>query len=130
MEILSISMDKNSLVQLEQIQKRLGYSSRSKMLRNAVLSLIKDYEALDSLKGNVESVFVLVYKDTEKNNVSDLIHKFREAIETDMHHHHPGTGIDILTLNTTAEKTREFFNLVKRNKCIYSVNYSVISKCK
>lgn len=126
MEILSISMDKDELEHLEEVQKRLGYKSRSKMLRNAVMSLVKDYEELESLHGNVESVFVLAYKDTEKNNVSDLIHKFKDAIETDVHHHHPGTGIDVLNLNTTAERTREFFSIAKRNKSIYTVNYFIV----
>ncbi len=126
MEILSISIDKEALKQLVQVQKRLGYKSRSKMLRSAVMSLVKDYEVLESLHGNVESIFVLAYKDTEKNNVSDLIHKFKDAIETDVHHHHPGTGIDILTLHTTAGRTREFFSLMKRNKSIYSVNYFIV----
>lgn len=73
MEILSISIDKEALAQLNAIQKKLGFKSRSKMLRNAVFNMLKDYEALDSLKGDVESVFVLTYKEPEKNHVSDTL---------------------------------------------------------
>jgi metal-responsive CopG/Arc/MetJ family transcriptional regulator len=126
LEILSISMDKDDLMQLEKAQKRLGFKSRSKMLRSAVLSLLNDYEKLDSLSGNVESVFVLAYSESEKNRVSDLLHGFKDAIATETHHHHPGTCIDVLSIHTTAKKTRELFGLLKQSKCVHSVTYAIV----
>lgn len=128
MEILSISIDKDDLRQLEKVQKRLGFRSRSKMLRSAMLSLLNDYERLDSLAGGVESVFVLAYGESEKNRVSDLLHGFKDAIKTELHQHHPGTCVDVLSINTTAKKTRELFGLLKQSKCVHSVTYSVISE--
>ena len=128
MEILSISMDKDELRQLGRIQKRLGYKSRSKMLRSALQSLVKDYVGLEELKGNVESVFVLAYPDGQKNNVSNLLHKFEDTIKTEMHHHHQGTCIDILNLETSAKTTKRFFSTVKSSKAIRSVTYSIVSE--
>ena len=128
MEILSISIDKEELRQLELAQRRLGFKSRSKMLRSALQSLMKDYERLEALKGNVESVFVLTYPDTQKNNVSDILHRFEDDINSEMHHHHSGTCIDVLTLHTTAEVTRKFFSAVKSSKAISSVTCSVVSR--
>lgn len=130
MEILSISIDKEALKQLEKVQKRLGFKSRSKMLRNAVLSMLKDYDALESLTGNVESVFILTYSESEKNHVSDLLHRFEDLIKTEMHQHNSGTCVDILNTNTTAAKTRELFGMLKKNKCIYSVTYTHIKKMR
>ncbi|VVB76917.1 Putative nickel-responsive regulator [uncultured archaeon] len=127
MEILSISIDKDELKQLEKIQKRLGFKSRSKMLRSAVTSMLNDYERLDSLKGNVESVFVLTYAESEKNKVSDVLHKFKDAIKIEMHQHRPGVCIDVLNIDASAIKTRELFGVLKKNRCVYSVNYSVVS---
>ena len=122
MEILSISIDKEALKQLDAVQKRLGYKSRSKMLRSAVLSMLKDYDALEMLSGEVESVFVLTYSEAEKNHVSDMLHKFEDAIKTELHqHHHTGTCIDILNIHTTAKRTRDMFAAMKKNKCVYSV---------
>jgi metal-responsive CopG/Arc/MetJ family transcriptional regulator len=128
LEILSISIGKDDLRQLEKAQKRLGFKSRSKMLRSAMLSLLNDYEKLDSLTGNVESVFVLTYNESEKNRVSDLLHGFKDAIATEMHHHHPDTCIDVLSIHTTAKKTRELFGLLKQSKCVHSVAYAVIGE--
>jgi metal-responsive CopG/Arc/MetJ family transcriptional regulator len=128
LEILSISIDKDDLVQLEKAQKRLGFKSRSKMLRSAVLSLLNDYEKLDALTGSVESVFVLAYSESEKNRVSDLLHGFKDAIKTELHQHHSGTCVDVLNIYTTAKKTRELFGLLKQSKCVHSVTYSIIGE--
>ncbi|HVA82777.1 MAG TPA: ribbon-helix-helix protein, CopG family [Candidatus Aquilonibacter sp.] len=130
MEILSISIDKEALRQIERVQKRLGFKSRSKMLRNAVLSMLKDYEALESLRGNVESVFILTYSESEKNHVSDLLHRFEDSIKTEMHQHNSGTCVDILNTNASAVKTRELFGVLKKNKCIYSVTYTLVKGTK
>lgn len=130
MKILSISIDSEALKQLDEAQKKLGFKSRSKMLRNAVLGMLKDYEGMESLKGNVESVFVLTYKESEKNHVSDMLHHFEDSIKTELHQHNSGTCIDILNLNSTAEKTREFFSTAKRNNHIYSVTCSIIKKTR
>jgi metal-responsive CopG/Arc/MetJ family transcriptional regulator len=127
-EILSISMDKEDLKRLGEVQKKLGFKSRSKMLRSALASLAKEYDSVNSLKGNVESVFVLTYADTKKDNVSDVLHRFEDNIKSEMHHHHAGTCIDILNLETTAKVTKEFFGAVKSCKDISTVTYSIVSE--
>jgi metal-responsive CopG/Arc/MetJ family transcriptional regulator len=128
MEILSISIDKSSLRRLQQIQKKLGFKSRSKMLQSAVLGMLKDYERLDSLRGHVDCLFVITYKEAERNHVSDVLHGFKNTIKTEIHQHGSGIGIDIFTLSTGAKDIRKIFNALKRNKCIYSVNYYLIRK--
>lgn len=128
LEILSISIDDNTLKQLKEIQKSLGFKSRSKMLRSAIFSMVKDYEVLDSLKGNIESVFILTYPESEKNNVSDILHKFEDDIKTELHQHNSGTCIDVLNINADAKKVREMFGVLKKSKSIYSATYVVIRK--
>lgn len=130
LEILSISIDKKSLEELEEIQKKLGFKSRSKMLRTAVLSMLNDYERLDVMKGIVDSVFVLTYREAEKNHVSDILHKFENIIKTELHQHYSGTCVDVLSISADAEGTRNFFGAMRRNKCIYSVVYSIINESR
>jgi metal-responsive CopG/Arc/MetJ family transcriptional regulator len=126
MEILSMSIDKSSLKRLQQIQKKLGFKSRSKMLQTAVLGMLKDYERLDSLRGMVDCLFVLTYKEEERNHVSDVLHRYKNTIKTEIHQHDSGVGIDIFTLNADAKDIMEIFTTLKKNKCIYSVNYYLI----
>ncbi|MDE1851153.1 MAG: ribbon-helix-helix protein, CopG family [Candidatus Micrarchaeota archaeon] len=130
MEIISISLDSETLKRVNEIQERLGFKSRSKMLRSAMQSLINDYGGMGSLGGEVESVFVVTYKENERNHVSDILHRFKDVVETEMHHHHAGKGIDVLNLDTSAARTKELFNELKRSKCVSSVTCSVISERK
>ena len=126
MEILSISVDDETKKRLGEIQKRLGFKSRSKLLRDAVQSLVKDYEALEGLKGTVEIVFVLSYREAEKNHVSNTLHHFKEKIKSELHQHGSESCIDVLNVKASAPEVREMFSTLKKNKCIYSVVYSVI----
>ncbi|MDE1871456.1 MAG: ribbon-helix-helix protein, CopG family [Candidatus Micrarchaeota archaeon] len=128
MEILSISIDRESLMRLNGIQRKLGFRSRSKMLRSALQSLIKDYEKLESLQGNVESVFVLTYADGEKNYVSDMLHMFERDISSAMHHHHASTCVDILSMHASADTTRKLFGAAKSSRSIKSVTCTVVDK--
>ncbi len=130
MEILSISMDNGSLKQLKEVQKRLGFKSRSKMLRSAVLSLLNYYKDLESLQGNVECVFVVTYTEGEKNNVSDLLHKFEDIIKTSLHHHQSGIGVDILNINTSAGRIRGLYGMLEKNRCVRSVTYVIVKETK
>ena len=128
LEILSISIDDALLKQLNDVQRKLGFKSRSKMLRNAILGMMKDYEVLDSLKGDTEAIFVLTYPENEKNHVSDVLHKFEKAIKTELHQHNSGMCIDILNINTDAKEIREIFGALKKNKSVRSVTHVIIKK--
>lgn len=128
MEIISISLDEEMLKELNAVQVKFGFKSRSKMLRNAVLGMVRDYQVLDALKGHVEAIFVITYKQAEKNHVSDVLHRFENMIRTELHQHNSGICVDVLNLGGQAQNVREFFGTVKRNKCIYSVTYSIINK--
>lgn len=119
-------MDKKTLNQLEQMQKKLGFKSRSKMLRSAMQSLSKDYEGMDGLRGDVESVFVVTYPYRQKNRVSDLLRGFEDVMRADLHHLHRGTCIDIFNLETDAKTTRKFYGMMKSSKAVHSVSYSVV----
>jgi metal-responsive CopG/Arc/MetJ family transcriptional regulator len=130
MAILSISIDDETLERLNSIQRVLGFKSRSKLLRNAVLGALKEYETLESLTGNVQSVFVLTYKQREKSHVSDLLHKFEGSIQAELHQHSGGTCIDVLGVNASAEGTRKLFGALKKCKCVFAVNCTVVGRAK
>ena len=98
------------------------------MLRNAILGMAKEYEVLETLKGRVESVFVMTYSDSKKNNVSDILHEFEDAIKTELHQHNSGTCIDVLNINADAKTVRKIFSALKRSKSVNSVTYTIIRK--
>ena len=119
-------MDRKDLDDLNRIQLLTGFKSRSKMFRSALQSLENDYIRIGALNGNVEIVFAITYPDGKRRDVSDILHGFENDISMSLHHHHTGTCVEILSLHTTANVAKRFFDAVKRCKSIKTVTYIVI----
>src|SRR5512143_1007661 len=126
MEIISISLDKDTLDELDRIQGSLGFKSRSKLLRATISSLLNEYRIMESLKGHVDSVFVVTYKESEKHRVSDLLHNFEDCIKTVVHQHHVGICLEVMIICADAERIRELFGTLKKDKGVRSVSCSVL----
>ncbi|MEW6723042.1 MAG: ribbon-helix-helix protein, CopG family [Candidatus Micrarchaeota archaeon] len=126
MEIISISLDKETLTELDRIQESLGFKSRSKLLRATLSSLMNEYRLMEQMKGHVDSVFLITYKSSEKHRVSDLTHGFEDCIKTSVHQHHAGICLEVLILCADASRIRELFSLLKRDKGVRSVSFSAL----
>ena len=126
MEIISISVDKETLAELENAQKALGFKSRSKLLRTTLASLLGEYRTLESLKGHTDSVFVVTYKESEKHRISDMLHAFEDTIKTVVHQHHVGICLEVLIVCAEARRIRELFAVLKKDKGVRTVSCSVL----
>jgi metal-responsive CopG/Arc/MetJ family transcriptional regulator len=126
MEIISISMDKETLAELDTVQGRLGFKSRSKLLRATLASLLNEYKLLESMRGHVDAVFMVTYRSSEKHGVSDLLHEFEDSIKTVVHQHHVGICLEVLIVCADARRIRELFAILKRAKGVRSVSCSVL----
>jgi metal-responsive CopG/Arc/MetJ family transcriptional regulator len=121
-----MSLDKETLTELDRIQASLGFKSRSKLLRATLASLTNEYKLMEQLKGHIDSVFVVTYKEAEKDRVSDITHKFEDCIKTVIHQHHVGICLEVLIVCADAEKIRGLFSLLKKDKGVRSLNCSVL----
>ncbi|MCX8172314.1 MAG: nickel-responsive transcriptional regulator NikR [Archaeoglobaceae archaeon] len=87
---IGVSLPKNLLDEFDKIIKNRGYSSRSEAIRDAIRGYIADYKWLESEKGDVIGVIVVVYDHSVKG-VSDAIislqHQFAGIISSNMHIH-------------------------------------------
>lgn len=128
MEILSISIDDETLDKLNKIQKELGFKSRSKLLRSAILNIVKDYETIDISDSSIECVFAITYSEKEKNHVSDILHKFKSIIKTEIHHHSYNKGVEIIIISGKSSVVKELFTILRKNKCVQSVNFLMLEK--
>jgi metal-responsive CopG/Arc/MetJ family transcriptional regulator len=126
MEILSISLDKETLAELNEIQDSLGFKSRSKMLRSTIDLLLSEYKVIESLKGNHNVVFVITYKDNEKNHVSNMLHDFENEIKVTVHQHNGTMCLDMLNMAADAQRIRKLFTAMKGSKCIRSLNFTLL----
>jgi metal-responsive CopG/Arc/MetJ family transcriptional regulator len=126
MEIMSVSVDRETLDELSEIQENLGFKSRSKMLRSMIDLLLSEYRVIDSLKGQHEIVFVITYRDRESNHVSSLMHEFKDDIKVNVHQHRGTMCTDMINVEADAGVIRRLFKEIKNSKCIRSVNFALL----
>ena len=130
MEIISISLEKDELERLNIIQNNLGFTSRSKMLRSTIESLLNEFQNIESITGNNEAVLIITYKESEKVNVSNILHEFENSIRTTVHRHHSHKCLDIIDISADSIIIKDLFKRIKRSKSIKTVNFVVLGDSK
>ena len=87
---IGVSLPKNLLDEFDRIISTRGYSSRSEAIRDAIRNYISEYKWLESEKGEVVGVMVVVY-DHNVRGVSDFIidlqHEFNDVVTSSTHIH-------------------------------------------
>jgi metal-responsive CopG/Arc/MetJ family transcriptional regulator len=126
MEIISISLDRETKQELDRIQESLGFRSRSKLLRATLASLMNEYRMLESVKGHVDAVFVVTYREAGKHHISDRLHDYEDSIRTVIHQHHVGICLEVLIICADAKRVQELFKALKKEKCVRSLNCSLL----
>lgn len=126
MEIVSISLDKETLVELNALQEKLGYKSRSRLILSSIDSFMNEYKVLEGARGHVDSVFTLTYKHGSDPELSKLFKRFEDVIRTEIHQHHAGLCLRVLILCGDAKQIREFFSVLKTQKGVRSLNVSIL----
>jgi|GEM_PF-757522 len=126
MEIISISMDKNTLKQLNRTQEKLGFKSRSKLVRAGIDSLMNEYSALESLRGRNDAVFTVIYQHRRKDGFGNIMSRFEDIITTEIHQHSNGNCLRILIVSGDAERIIELFRTIKSSKEINSVSCNIL----
>ncbi|MBD3389751.1 hypothetical protein GF415_02230 [Candidatus Micrarchaeota archaeon] len=126
MEIISVSMDKGQLAELDRIQEKLGFGSRSKLLRATIDSMLNEYNVLESRRGHTDAVFTVTHASHGADSLSRLLNEFEDVIKTEVHQHHKSICLRVLISCGDAKRVKELFSHLKRTKGIRSVQVSVL----
>jgi len=119
-------MDKEQLMELDAIQKKLGFKSRSKLLRATIDSMLNEYDLLDSRRGHTDAVFTVTHSSHGTDSLSLLLLDFEDVIVTEIHQHHKSICLRVLITCGDAGRIKELFSHLKRKKGIRSVQISVL----
>jgi len=123
-KIISFSLSENASLELKAVQKRLGFSGRSEMVRTAISALVKENESLSKLKGTVSVVLIITH--THESNVVGIIHKYEEVVVTHIHQHINERCVEIFMLKGRAELIKEIFNAASKTKGVFEAKLVTI----
>nr|QNO54837.1 putative nickel-responsive regulator [Methanosarcinales archaeon ANME-1 ERB7] len=87
MAIISISLNDKLLTEIDQLQKELGFSGRSEVIRAGARMLLADNREKEKLEGRLNSVLLLIHPQKVEDTVTAIKHEFEDIISTQIHNH-------------------------------------------
>jgi len=108
MTIISISINKKLLKEIDALKDEMGFSSRSDIIRTASRMLIDEKMKEMDIKGEVNGVLFLIHKREVEDKVNNIKHDYESIINTQIHSHLKNKNcLEIFILEGGAEKIRE-----------------------
>ncbi|MCX6770776.1 MAG: CopG family ribbon-helix-helix protein [Candidatus Micrarchaeota archaeon] len=117
MPIISMSLDENTLLELDSLPAKLGFAGRSEAIRAGVKTLIAENKGVDSLSGRIKSVLLMVHDESDEEKATAVKHKFDDIIATQVHSNlKSGKCLEIFVLDGKASRVREMFRSAQANR--------------
>ena len=85
MPIVSISLTEEILKEIDSLQKNLGFSGRSDVIRAGIRSFVSEEKQKENLSGNVNAILLVVHNDEYDNQVNGIKHSYEDLITTHLH---------------------------------------------
>ncbi len=128
MSIISVSLPKELLKELDAIRGEEKSATRSEVLRQAVRSYIIEYKELDKLKGNVIATITVLYEKKEKNEeLFRLQHEFSDMITAYLHSHLTDTScLEVMVVKGPSKRLKNLVDGLKANKPVKQIKVSIM----
>ncbi|MFA5105559.1 MAG: ribbon-helix-helix protein, CopG family [Candidatus Micrarchaeia archaeon] len=126
MPIISISLDNETLKEIEEIEKEIPFSSRSDAIRSAIRSKAAENRKLGELKGRVKGVLLITHAENADSSANDFKHAFDDVIDTQIHtRHSEGKCLEIFIFDGEAGRIAEMMRAAQADRKIGHVKFVV-----
>ncbi len=117
MVIISISLNDTILEEMERMQKELGYSGRSEIIRSGLRMLVSAEKEKSSFKGTIEGIIIVVNEEKYNEEISKIRHNFSGIIKTQIHNHlQSHKCLQIFIMKGNAKKIVDMLNKIEISK--------------
>lgn len=107
MAIISLSLNETMLKELDRVQKAMGFSGRSELIRAAIRMLLAEFKE-ESLTGRVGGILLLIHGHEAESLVTNVKHNFLDIIHTQLHNRFKeGKCLELFLLEGEADRVRE-----------------------
>ncbi|RLI87516.1 MAG: nickel-responsive regulator 1 [Candidatus Altiarchaeales archaeon] len=112
MPIISISLSDKLLEETDRIQKELGFSGRSEVIRAGARMLIADSREKEKLVGRINSILLLIHNKKVEDIVTEIKHRFEDITKTQIHSHlRENKCLEVFVLDGDAKRIKEITRL-------------------
>ncbi len=117
MAIISISLNDKLLTEIDQLQKELGFSGRSEVIRAGARMLLADNKDKEKLDGWLNSVLLLIHSQKVEDTVTAIKHEFEDIISTQIHNHlREDKCIEVFILEGDAARINDLVRLFQTTR--------------
>jgi len=123
MEIISLSIDDETLEKIEEIQGNSSFNGRSELIRKAIENLHQETSEREDIEGHLNAVIIARHPHRNENKIAEISHDFDEVITTQLHSKLSNDKcLEVFHTDGKAEKVIEFYNRLEGSKNTESVN--------
>lgn len=123
MEIISLSLDEETLEKIETIQEKASFNGRSELFRTAVENFHQQVEENQSLEGELNAVVVVRHPHSEEQSIAHMSHEFDDIVSTQLHSKLDcDCCLEVFHTDGDAERIINFYNRLDGSKHTESVN--------
>jgi CopG family nickel-responsive transcriptional regulator len=114
MAIISVSLSETMLEELDRVQKEMGFSGRSEVIRAAIRMLLGEFKE-ESVTGRVKGILLLIHEHEAESLVTNVKHNFLDIIHTQLHNRlREGKCLELFLLDGEAERVREMTRIFQK----------------
>ena len=129
MSIISLSLPKELLKELDTILGEDQSATRSEVIRQAVRMYLTQYNELDKIKGNVIATITVLYEKTEQNKeLFRLQHQFDDMITAYLHAHlSESSCLEVMVVKGSSKRLKNLIDGLKGNKPVKQIEFSIMT---
>ena len=85
MTIVSISLNEDILNEIDKLQKSLGFSGRSEVIRAGIRTFVSEEKQKADLSGKQNAILLVIHDDEYDDVVAGIKHNYENLISTHLH---------------------------------------------
>ena len=117
MTIVSVSLNDDILTEIDKLQKALGFSGRSEIVRAGIRNLLAEDKDRQNLSGHLFAVLLAIHDEKSDDQVTEMGHGYDKLITTHIHNKIEGDRcLEIFLLKGDAEEVKDMTKKFQSNK--------------
>ncbi|MFM7796689.1 MAG: CopG family ribbon-helix-helix protein [Candidatus Nitrosotenuis sp.] len=117
MPIVSISLNDELLIELDKLQKSMGFAGRSEAIRAGIRNFVSEEKQKTEISGDIHAILLVVHNDEFDDMIAGIKHNFEDLIITHLHSKiHRNKCVELFMLDGEAERINTITKNFKINK--------------
>ncbi len=112
-----MSLSRDLLNDLGILQKRLGFTGRSEIIRASVRTMLSEEKEREDLIGQIHALFLVTHDEKSDDEINEMRHTYDKLITTHLHNKiDRDKCLEIFVLKGDASQIRDMTRMFQSNK--------------